>query len=134
MIKLSDVRTVNLINAAVDSLFQKCMVAALRKNPEVERTCNAQASDDCNWLETHVLELRLQTVRPDKARFALHVFSPASLLNRTLGTVADIVQCDGVACDGKQNAKDAGAAAIEHLTQSDAELLSFVLGDGMPCG
>jgi hypothetical protein len=37
---------------------------------EVERTCNAQASDDRNWLEIQVLELRLQTARPEAARFA----------------------------------------------------------------
>jgi hypothetical protein len=39
----------------------------------VEGTCNAQASDDRNWLEIQVLERRLQAVRPEGARFALHV-------------------------------------------------------------
>jgi hypothetical protein len=39
----------------------------------VEGTCNAQASDDRNWIEIQVLERRLQTVRPEGARFALHV-------------------------------------------------------------
>jgi hypothetical protein len=39
----------------------------------VEGTCNAQAADDRNWVEIQVLERRLQTVRPEGARFALHV-------------------------------------------------------------
>jgi hypothetical protein len=39
----------------------------------VEGTCNAQASDDRNWVEIQVLERRLQTVRPEGARFELHV-------------------------------------------------------------
>ena len=56
------------------------------------------------------------------------------MLDRPLGTMADIMQGDGVAFDGKQDAKDAGAAAIEHLPQGDAELLGFILGDGMPLG
>jgi hypothetical protein len=36
----------------------------------VEGTCNAQASDDRNWLEIQVLERRLQTVRPEGTKFA----------------------------------------------------------------
>jgi hypothetical protein len=40
---------------------------------KVEGTCNGQASDDRNWFEIQVLERRLQTVRPEGARFALHV-------------------------------------------------------------
>jgi hypothetical protein len=39
----------------------------------VEGTCNAQAADDRNWVEIQVLERRLQTFRPEGARFALHV-------------------------------------------------------------
>jgi hypothetical protein len=34
--------------------------------------------------------------------------------------VADIVQGDGFAFDEKQDAKDAGTAAIEHLTKYSA--------------
>ncbi len=55
-------------------------------------------------------------------------------LNGAASTVADVVQGDGIAFDGKKDAKDAGAAAIEHLPKGDAELLGFVLGDGVPLG
>jgi hypothetical protein len=48
------------------------------RKDRVERTCNAQASDDLNWLEIQVLELRLQAVPPEGARFALHVYSPGA--------------------------------------------------------
>jgi hypothetical protein len=42
------------------------------------------------------------------------------MLDRPLSTVADIVQSDGVAFDGKQDAKDATAATINHLAKCDA--------------
>ena len=54
------------------------------------------------------------------------------MLDRALSTMADIVQGDGIAFDGKQDAVDAAAAAIEHLPEGDAKLLRFVLGDGVP--
>jgi hypothetical protein len=57
-----------------------------------------------------------------------------SRLDRAAGTVANVVQSDGIAFDGKQDTKDAGAAAIKHLMQGDAELLGFVLGDRVPLG
>jgi DNA polymerase V len=42
-----------------------------------ERTGNAQAPDDRNWLKIQALELRVQTIRSVSARFALHVlFAP----------------------------------------------------------
>ena len=62
------------------------------------------------------------------------LLSRASLIDRAACTVADVVQGDGIAFDGKQDAKDAGAAAVEHLMQGDAELLGFVVGDGVPLG
>jgi hypothetical protein len=43
------------------------------------------------------------------------------------GTVADTMQRDGIALDGIHDTKDAGASAVGHLTQGDAELLGFVL-------
>ena len=57
-----------------------------------------------------------------------------SRLDGASGAVADIVQGDGIALDGEQDAKDTGTAAIEHLPQGYAQLLGFVLGDGMPLG
>ena len=48
--------------------------------------------------------------------------------------MADKMQGHRIAIDGEENAKNAGAAAIEHLPQGDAGLLAFVLGDGMPLG
>ena len=56
----------------------------------MEGTCNAQASDDRNWVEIQVLERCLKTVRPGGARFALHVhfacvsFSPLLRSTRCL--------------------------------------------------
>ena len=44
----------------------------------------------------------------------------------------DVVQCYGVAFDGKKEAIDAFAAAVEHLPEGDAELLRFVLSDRVP--
>jgi hypothetical protein len=55
-----------------------------------------------------------------------------SRIGRPLGTVADIVQGDGIARVGEQDAKNARAASIKHLPQGDANLLGFILGDGMP--
>jgi hypothetical protein len=42
-----------------------------------ERTCNAQATDDRNWLATQTLELHAQTIRCEEAGFAMHVFQPS---------------------------------------------------------
>jgi hypothetical protein len=50
-----------------------------------ERTGNAQAPDDRNWLKIQVLELRVQTIRSVSARFTLHVFSPQTSRQKTVG-------------------------------------------------
>ena len=60
--------------------------------------------------------------------------SRVALIDRAACTVADVVQGNGVAVDGKQDAKDAGAPAVEHLMQGDAEQLGFVVGDRVPLG
>jgi hypothetical protein len=46
--------------------------------------------------------------------------------------MADIVQGDGFSLDGKKEAVDAPAAAVEHLPEGDSELFRFILGDGVP--
>ena len=46
--------------------------------------------------------------------------------------MADIVDGDDVVFDRKQDAEDAGAAAIKHLAERGAKLLGFILGDRMP--
>ena len=55
-----------------------------------------------------------------------------SILDGALGTMADIVQSDGFSLDGKKEAVDAPAAAVEHLPEGDSELFRFILGDGVP--
>jgi hypothetical protein len=52
-----------------------------------ERTGNAQAPDDRNWLRIQALELRVQTIRSVSARFTLHVFLP-SFLPENAGEIA----------------------------------------------
>ena len=42
------------------------------------------------------------------------------MFDRPLSTVANIVQGNGVAFDGEQDAKDATAATINHLAECDA--------------
>ena len=44
------------------------------------------------------------------------------------------MQGDSIAIDGNQDAKDATATAVEYLTRGDAELIGFVLSDGVPLG
>ena len=56
------------------------------------------------------------------------------MLDGASGTMVDIVQGDGFPLDGKKEAVDAPAAAVEHLPEGDAELLRFILGDGVPLG
>jgi hypothetical protein len=48
----------------------------MRERLMAERTGDARAPDDRNWLEIQVLALRVQAICSVAARFALHVFSP----------------------------------------------------------
>jgi hypothetical protein len=48
--------------------------------------------------------------------------------------VADIVQDDGIVFDRIEDAEYVGASAIEHLPESDADLLRLLLGDRVPPG
>jgi hypothetical protein len=71
------------------------------------------------------------TISPLRCREKLREAQPECLLmlDRPLSTVADIVSSDGVAFDGKQDAKDTTAAAINHLSKCDAWLLGLILGN-----
>jgi hypothetical protein len=58
------------------NLWVEAIGQGIRARGRAERTCNAQATDDRNWLRIETLELHAQTIRCEEAGFAMHVFQP----------------------------------------------------------
>jgi|SRR5208337_4584555 len=80
--------------------------------------------------------------RPGRGRRRINPREFATTGPRTPETAANYLLHRGLRQDGsgdqrgvsKKEAVNASAAAIEHLPEGNAELLRFVLGDGVPLG